>query len=66
MQQAAHDELLDERSRVDAWRLQQFLEAGYAHHRAELLAAQSHVDVHLACWLLANGCDQVTALRILL
>lgn len=67
MQQAAHNELpVDERSRVDAWRLQQFLEVGYAHHRAELLAARSDVDAHLACWLLANGCDQVTALRILL
>ena len=63
--QLAENEL-DEQARVDAWRLQQFLEVGYKQHRAEQLAARPDVDVHLACWLVANGCDQKTALRILL
>ena len=64
MQTAEHD--LDEQARVDAWRLQQFLEVGYKQHRAEQLASRQDVDLHLACWLVANGCDQKTALRILL
>ena len=63
--QLAENEL-DEQARVDAWRLRQFLEVGYAHHRAEQLASRPDVDVHTACWLIANGCDQKTALRILL
>ena len=56
----------DEPARVDAWRLQQFLQVGYKQHRAEQLASRPDVDLHLACWLIANGCDQKTALRILL
>ncbi len=55
----------DVRELVDAWRLEQLLQAGYRHHRAELLAA-SDVDLHTAISLLEQGCDQRTALRILL
>lgn len=67
MPASAHHELdVDEQAIVDAWRLLQFLQVGYAQHRAEQLAACADVDVHLACWLLANGCDERTALRILL
>ncbi len=63
--QLAEQPELDERARLEAWRLLQFLEVGYKQHRAEQLA-HAGVDVHLACWLLANGCDQRTAMRILL
>lgn len=54
-----------EQQRLEAWRLQQLIDVGYAKHRAEQLVA-AEVDWHLACRLLANGCDQKTALRILL
>ncbi len=54
-----------ELARLEAWRLQQLLEVGYKQHRAEQLAG-ADVDIHLACWLVANGCDQKTALMILL
>lgn len=57
---------LDERSRLEAWRLQCLLDAGWAHHRAEQLAARADIDLHAATSILERGCDQKTALRILL
>lgn len=64
MQLAEHDRDL-ERARLEAWRLQQLIQVGYTRHRAEQLV-HAQVDWHLACSLIANGCDQRTALRILL
>lgn len=56
----------EEAQRVDAWRLQTLLDAGYEQFRAELLAMREDVDLHLAVWLLERGCPQDVALNILL
>jgi hypothetical protein len=57
---------LDESAGVEAWRLQQLLDAGWVYFRAELLAARPDVDLHEAIRIVECGCDQRTALRILL
>jgi hypothetical protein len=51
---------------VAGWRYQQLLRAGWPDQQALLLAANPTVDLHLACDLLANGCDSELAIRILL
>lgn len=51
---------------LEAWRLRQLLNAGWTLHRAEQIAARLDIDLHRATDLLAQGCDQRTALRILL
>jgi hypothetical protein len=66
MQHPADTGERDEHARVDAWRLEVLLEAGYQPHRAELLAARHDVDLHEAISLLKAGCPQRTALQILL
>ena len=65
MHLAQHTELEDH-DRVEAWRLQQLLNAGLTFHRAAQLAARSDVDLHHALALLQRGCDERTLLRILL
>ncbi len=56
-----------ELDRIEAWRLHLLLDAGYTKHRAEQLASHwQDVDLHLAIRLLTQGCDQRTALKILL
>ena len=51
---------------LNAWRLQTLLLAGYTHHRAEQLANRNDIDIHTAIDLLAHGCPQKLALKILL
>ena len=51
---------------VDDWRFQQLLAAGWPERQALVLAAQHDIDLHLACNLLAHGCDLVLAWEILL
>ena len=51
---------------VDEWRFRQLLRAGWPEQQALLLAADHDVDLHLACDLLANGCDPALACDILL
>jgi hypothetical protein len=51
---------------VDEWRFQQLLEAGWPERQALVLAAHHDVDLHLACDLLAQGCDLALAWEILL
>jgi len=50
---------------VYCWRQEQLLAAGYGRFVADSLAEDPRVDLHLACDLLAHGCDQATAHRIL-
>ena len=57
--------LLDERSKVESWRLHILIEAGYPLSIAERLAV-SEADLHLACELLGQGCQPETAAEILL
>jgi hypothetical protein len=57
--------LIDERSKVESWRLHILIEAGYPLSIAERLAV-SEADLHLACELLGQGCQADTAAEILL
>jgi len=49
-----------------AWRFQQLLAAGWPERQALVLAAHHDIDLHLACDLLAQGCDRALAWEILL
>jgi nanoRNase/pAp phosphatase (c-di-AMP/oligoRNAs hydrolase) len=57
---------LDEELRVILWRTSSLSRAGYDEHVALELALTASVDHHVAADLLARGCPQTTALRILL
>lgn len=57
--------VVDERSKVESWRLHILIEAGYPLSIAERLAV-SEADLHLACELLGQGCVPETAAEILL
>jgi hypothetical protein len=54
-----------ELERVEDWREHELLRAGYPPDAAIDLSRLSHVDLHRACALLANGCDVPTAVKIL-
>jgi len=54
-----------ERRAIVAWRLQVLLRAGYSWDSSTLLATSPEVDLHVALELLARGCTESTALRIL-
>ena len=49
---------------VYCWRMEQLLRAGYARVLADALAADTRVDLHAACDLLASGCPQAIAYTI--
>lgn len=51
---------------VEDWRFQQLLAAGWPERQALVLAAHHDIDLHLACNLLARGCDLALAWDILL
>jgi len=55
----------DKTVEVYCWRLEQLLRAGYTNVLADILAEDATIDLHHACNLLAQGCDQRTACRIL-
>lgn len=57
---------LTDHDRLEAWRLEQLLQAGYAPFRADLIAARDDIDLHQAVELVKNGCPQRLALKILL
>ena len=56
---------LNERAKVESWRLHVLIEAGYPLPLAERLAG-SEVDLHQAVDLIALGCSPETAADILL
>jgi hypothetical protein len=56
---------IDERSKVESWRLHVLIEAGYPLPLAERLAA-SEADLHAAVELVRKGCTHDTAAAILL
>lgn len=59
-------ESLDERELlIYCWRMEQLLGAGYSRLCADALADDPRVDLHVACDLLARGCDERVAYRIL-
>lgn len=57
---------LSEDEEILAWRMLSLLDAGYSATNAGALAACKYVDTHAAARLLARGCDQETAVKILL
>ena len=57
--------LIDERSKVESWRLHVLSESGYPLPLAERLAV-SEADLHVACEMLVLGCAPETAAEILL
>ena len=59
------DSDLNERAKVESWRLHVLIEAGYPLPLAERLAG-SEVDLHQAVDLIALGCSPETAAEILL
>jgi hypothetical protein len=56
---------IDERSKVEGWRLHVLIEAGYPLPLAERLAA-SEADLHVAVEIVSRGCTHETAAAILL
>jgi hypothetical protein len=64
MTQTAEPEI-DERSKVEGWRLHVLIEAGYPLPLAERLAA-SEADLHVAVDMVDSGCTHETAAAILL
>ena len=48
------------------WRFSELVAAGYDEDAARRIGCRLDVDLHEACGLLASGCPQETALRILL
>ena len=52
--------------RIERWRAEALERAGYEPRTAAEIAARLDVDLHLATDLLAQGCSQDLALRILL
>jgi hypothetical protein len=54
-----------ESQKVESWRLEQLLLAGYPLAVADALAIDTHIDLHQAVDLVARGCSPVVAARIL-
>jgi hypothetical protein len=60
------ESLGSEIEKVVCWRLEVLQAAGFPPEAAELLAAESSVDLHRTVDLLRRGCPPDLALRILL
>jgi hypothetical protein len=64
---AAKDRVIEaDVDEVVGWRTDELRRAGYRDRAAQILARHTEVDLHLAVALIARGCPQRTALRILL
>ena len=55
-----------ELQRIERWRYEELVRAGYEPAAARRVAARLDVDLHRAVDMLANGCSQELALAILL
>ncbi len=55
-----------EAGRVEAWREEELLRAGYDHEAAHLVALRTDIDLHVAVELVRRGCAVELALEILL
>jgi hypothetical protein len=55
-----------EMERVESWRAEELIRAGYNPSDAVALAARHDIDLHLAVELLGQGCPVDTALDILI
>ncbi len=66
MMTAAEEVLETELERVERWRAEELMRAGYDPGHAADLAMRPDVDLHLAIGLLERGCPADLAVRILL
>jgi hypothetical protein len=55
-----------ERERVENWRAEELVRAGYEPSDAIALAARHDIDLHLAVRLVRSGCPYETAIEILI
>jgi hypothetical protein len=63
---AVEDIVETELERVERWRADELMRAGYDLHSAAQLAARHDIDIRLAALILEQGCPPDLALRILL
>jgi hypothetical protein len=65
---AAEIHVVDETEldRVEHWRAEELVRAGYAASDAVALAARHDIDLHLAVELVEQGCPYETAIDILI
>jgi hypothetical protein len=67
MWMSAVDEVIEsEIERVERWRVEELIRAGYDPLAAGQIALRSDIDLHQAIGLLAHGCPVDLAVRILL
>ena len=55
-----------ELERVESWRAEELVRAGYTPTDAVALAARHDIDLHFAVELLEQGCPYETAIEILI
>jgi hypothetical protein len=55
-----------EQERVENWRAEELIRAGYAPSDAVALAARHDIDLHLAVELIERGCPDELAIEILI
>jgi hypothetical protein len=63
---AVDDIVETEAERVERWRADELIRAGFDPDAALKLAARTDVDIHRAALMLEQGCPQDLALQILL
>jgi hypothetical protein len=63
---AVDDIVETEAERVERWRADELIRAGFDPDSAQKLAAALDVDIHRAAQMLEHGCSQDLALQILL
>ena len=59
-------EMQPEWERVEAWRLETLIDAGYSLELADRLAPHADIDLHRAVRMLEQGCEPAVAVLILL
>jgi hypothetical protein len=63
----AVEEIIEtELERVERWRTEELIRAGYDPDSAARLATHHDVELRRAAWLLEHGCSTTLALQILL
>ena len=55
-----------ERERVERWRAEELIRAGFDRSAARALAARHDIDLHVAVELIERGCPHETAIDILI
>lgn len=61
----AEPEATSDLDKVESWRFNCLLRAGWQLEHAQAIAIMTDVDLHRACEMVVQGCDSELALRIL-